>query len=126
LDFVGVPFWTSKLKNDINYIRYKFSHRFKKVCRWSNIYYSNIKIINFLKIKIMSIWLFFKKLYGLIRSAFSTTIKPLYHAFTLLNKQCSIYNPLDCFTMQEGIAFYIKWLTPKSMFHASFHIPKIV
>ncbi len=33
LDFVGFPFRTFKLKNDISYIKYKFSHRFGKVCR---------------------------------------------------------------------------------------------
>jgi hypothetical protein len=33
MDFVGFPFRTSKLKNDINYIIYNFSHRFGKVCR---------------------------------------------------------------------------------------------
>jgi len=33
MDFVGFPFRTSKLKNDINYIKYKFSHKFGKVCR---------------------------------------------------------------------------------------------
>jgi hypothetical protein len=43
LDFVGFPFRTSKFKNDINYIKYKFSHRFRKVYKWLNMYYSNIK-----------------------------------------------------------------------------------
>ncbi len=33
MDFVGFPFRTSKFKNDISYIKYKFSHRFGKVCR---------------------------------------------------------------------------------------------
>jgi hypothetical protein len=32
MDFVGFPFKTSKFKNDINYINYKFSHKFGKVC----------------------------------------------------------------------------------------------
>jgi hypothetical protein len=41
------PFRTSKLKNDINYIKYKFSHRFGKVYKGLNIYYSNIRIIIF-------------------------------------------------------------------------------
>jgi len=27
MNFVGFPFKTFKLKNDINYIKYKFSHR---------------------------------------------------------------------------------------------------
>jgi hypothetical protein len=31
MNFVGFPFRTSKLKNDISYIKYKFSHRFEKL-----------------------------------------------------------------------------------------------
>jgi len=56
INFVGFPFRISKFKNDINYIKYEFSYRLGKVCRWLNMYYSNIKI----KIKIittMSIWI---------------------------------------------------------------------
>jgi len=30
MDFMGFPFRTSKLKNDISYIKYKLSHRFGK------------------------------------------------------------------------------------------------
>jgi hypothetical protein len=60
-NFVGFLFKTSKLKIDINYIKYKFSHIFEKVCRWLNMYYSNIKIIKLKKLKTMSIWLIFKK-----------------------------------------------------------------
>ncbi len=41
--FLGLP----NLKNDINYIKYKFSHRFGKVCQSLNMYYSKIKIIIF-------------------------------------------------------------------------------
>jgi hypothetical protein len=48
---LGLP----NLKNDINYIKYKFSHRFGKVCRWLNMYYSNIIIILFFKVTTMSI-----------------------------------------------------------------------
>jgi hypothetical protein len=33
MDFVGFPFRTYKLKNDMNYIKYKFSHRFGNVYR---------------------------------------------------------------------------------------------
>jgi hypothetical protein len=32
MNFVSFFFGTSKLKNDINYTKYKFSHRFGKVC----------------------------------------------------------------------------------------------
>ncbi len=60
LDFVSFPFRTSKLKNDINYIKYKFSHRFGKVCKWLKMYYSNIKIIYILKVTTMSIWIILK------------------------------------------------------------------
>jgi len=52
----------TKLKNDINYIKYKFSHRFGKVCRWLNMYYSNIIIIIIFEIKTMSIWIILKNL----------------------------------------------------------------
>jgi len=31
MDFVGFLFKTSKFKNDINYIKYKFSHRFWEI-----------------------------------------------------------------------------------------------
>jgi hypothetical protein len=59
LDFVGFPFKISKLKNDISY---KFSHRFEKVCRWLNIYYSKIGITIFLKLTTMFIWIILKNL----------------------------------------------------------------
>jgi len=48
MDFVNFPFKTSNFKNDVNYIKYKFSHKFGKVYQSLNMYYSNIKII-FLK-----------------------------------------------------------------------------
>jgi len=48
IDFMGFPSRTPKFKNDINYIKYKFSHRFGKVYKGLNMYYSNI-IINFFK-----------------------------------------------------------------------------
>jgi hypothetical protein len=60
---MGVFFRTSKSKNDINYIKFQFSHRFEKVCRWLNMYYSNIRILIFSKITTMSIWI---TLYNLI------------------------------------------------------------
>jgi hypothetical protein len=62
MNFMGFSFGTSKVKNDINYIKYKFSHRFGKVCMWLNMYYSNIRIISFKKIATMSIWIILKKL----------------------------------------------------------------
>ncbi len=62
MDFVGFPFKTSKLKNDGNYIKYKFSHRFGKVCRWLDMNYSNTKIIFFLKVTTMSIQIILKNL----------------------------------------------------------------
>jgi hypothetical protein len=55
MDFVGFPFKTSKLKNDISYIKYKFSHKFGKVCRGLNKYYSKIKIIILENVTTMSI-----------------------------------------------------------------------
>ncbi len=62
LNFVGFLFRTFKFKNDVNYIKYKFSHRFGKVCRWLNMYYSNIKIIIILKVTTMSIWIILNNL----------------------------------------------------------------
>jgi hypothetical protein len=50
------------LKHDINYIKYKFSHRFGKVFRWLNMYYSKIKIITFKKVTTMSIWIILNNL----------------------------------------------------------------
>ncbi len=47
MDFVGFFFRTSKFKNDINYIEYKFLHRFQKVCKWLNMYNSKIRIMTF-------------------------------------------------------------------------------
>jgi len=58
MDFVDFPFRTSKLKNSINYIKYKFSHRFGKVCKWLSMYYSKIIIIT----TIVSIWIILKNL----------------------------------------------------------------
>ncbi len=62
LEFVGFPFKTSKLKNDINYIKYKFSPIFGKVCRWLNMYHSKVIIIIFKKVTTMSIWIILKNL----------------------------------------------------------------
>jgi hypothetical protein len=62
MDFVGFFVRTFKFLNDINYIKYKFSHRFGKVCRWLNMYYSKIGIIICLKITTMSIWIILKSL----------------------------------------------------------------
>jgi hypothetical protein len=55
MDFVSFPFRTFKLKNDINYITYKFSHKFGKVCRGLNMYYSKLIIIIIFKVTTMSI-----------------------------------------------------------------------
>jgi hypothetical protein len=54
-NFVSFAFKISKFKNDINYIKCKFSHRFGKVCGSLNMYYSNIRIIKKFKVKTMSI-----------------------------------------------------------------------
>ncbi len=39
-----------------------FHYRFGKVCRWLNMYYSKIRIITFLKVVTMSIWIILKNL----------------------------------------------------------------
>jgi len=62
LDFVGFPFKTSKFKNDLNYIKYQFSHKFGKVYSYLNMYYSNIKITTFSKETTMSIWIILNNL----------------------------------------------------------------
>jgi hypothetical protein len=77
MDFAGLSFKTSKLKNDINYIKYKFSHWFEKVCRGLNMYYSKIKII-ILKKKQPCLFESFKKiLYGLVGSVKIAENEPL-------------------------------------------------
>jgi hypothetical protein len=58
MDFVSFPFKTSKFfKKNITYIKYNFSNRFGKVCRWLNMYYSKIKIVTFFKVTIVYIWI---------------------------------------------------------------------
>jgi hypothetical protein len=82
MDFVSFPFRTSKLKNDINYIKYKFSHRFGKVCWSLNMYYSNIRIIIFLKVTTMSIWIILKNLIWTYKECKFCNIESLDLAFT--------------------------------------------
>jgi hypothetical protein len=84
MDFVGFPFRTSKLKNDINYIKYKYSHRFGKVCRSLNMYHSKIIIIIFFKVTTMSIWIILKNLVWTYKECKFVDIEPFDHAFTLL------------------------------------------
>ncbi len=62
MEFVSFFLRLSNFFNDINYIKYKFSHRFKKVCRWLNMYYSNIRIIIIFKVTTMSIWIILKNI----------------------------------------------------------------
>jgi hypothetical protein len=57
LDFMNLPFSTSKFKNDISYI-----NKFGMVCRWLNMYYSKIKIIIFFKVITISIWIILNNL----------------------------------------------------------------
>jgi hypothetical protein len=47
------------------------------------MYYSNIRILIFLKIQPCPFESFKKILYGFIRSVFCVVIEPLYYAFTL-------------------------------------------
>jgi len=83
MDFLGFPFKISKLKNDINYIKYKFSHRIRKVCTSFNMYYSNITIIIIFKVTTMSIWIILNNLVWNYRECKSIDIEPLDRAFTL-------------------------------------------
>jgi len=82
LDFVGSPFKTSKSKNDINYSKYKFSHRFGKHGKWLNMYYSNIRIIIFFKVITMSIWIILKNLVWTCKEYFLPLWTIVYCAFT--------------------------------------------
>jgi len=101
LNFVGFPFRTSKLKNDINYIKYKFLHRFGKVCRWLNMYYSKIRIITFLKITTMSIWIILKNLIWTYRGcnfcqywAIAPCIHPSNSSKLPIFRQCFLKSPI--------------------------------
>ncbi len=82
LDFMGFPFRTSNFKNDINYIKCKFSHRFGNVCRWLNMYYSKIKIITFFNVITMFIWINLKNLVWTCRECnfcwYWTTVTSIY------------------------------------------------
>ncbi len=84
LDFMGFFYKTSKSKIDFSYIKYQFSHRFGKVCRWLNMYYSNIRILIFFKITTMSIWIILKNLICIYKECifcrFWTTI-PCIHPY---------------------------------------------
>jgi hypothetical protein len=73
LDFLGFLFRISKFKNDINYIKFKFSHRFGKICKWLNMYYSNIRIVAFKKLTTMFIWFILKILYELVGNVIFAT-----------------------------------------------------
>jgi hypothetical protein len=76
LNFLGFFKGFSKLKNDISYMKYKFSHRFGKVCKWLNMYYSNIMIVTFKKLTTMFIWFILKILYELVGSVIFANIEP--------------------------------------------------
>jgi hypothetical protein len=98
MDFVGFPFRTSKLKNNISYIKCNFSHSFGKVCRWLSMYYSKIIIITFFKITTVSISIILKILFKFIRTIISIIFEPLDCAFTLLSMkvlQKSMYSRLN-------------------------------
>jgi hypothetical protein len=89
MDFVGFPFRTFKLKNDISYIKYKFSHRFGKVSKWMNMYYSKIKIITFFKVTTMFIWIILKNLVWTCKKCnfwwYRTTIACIYLTLSCFN-----------------------------------------
>ncbi len=66
------------------YIKYKFSHRFGKVCQSLNMYYSKIKIIIFKKITTMSISIILNNLIWTYKECKSVNIEPFDYAFTFL------------------------------------------
>jgi hypothetical protein len=94
MNFVGFSFKTFKFKNDTNYIKYKFSHRFGKVCRWLNLYYSNINIIIFFKLTTMSIWIILTNLIWTYKECsfcrYWTTIACIYPIHTYMYTITSI------------------------------------
>ncbi len=83
MDCVGFLFMISKFKNDINYIKYKFSHKVGRVCPSSNMNYSKIIIIIILKVTTMSIWIILNNLVWTYKECKFVDIEPLHHAFTL-------------------------------------------
>jgi len=78
MNFVTFSFRTFKLKNDISYIKYKFSHRFGKVYKWLHIYYSTIKIITFFKVMTMFIWIILNNLVWTYRECNFCWYEPMY------------------------------------------------
>jgi len=79
LDFVHFLFKDFKLKNYINYVKYKFSHKIGKVYKWLNMYYSNIKIIIKKKVTTMSIRI---------------TLRKFVWIYKRLSSHCIVHSPI--------------------------------
>ncbi len=96
LDFVSFLFRTFKLKNDTSYIKCKFSHNFGRVCRWLNMYYSNIKIMIFFKVTSMSSWIILKNLLWIYMEC------NFYHYWAIvpcIHPTLNVANSVACLTM---------------------------
>jgi len=110
LNFVGFPFKTFKFKNDINYIKYKFLHRFAKVRKWLNMYYSKIKIIILKKITTMSIWIILKNLVWTYRECNFCH----YWATVLVHSPHIVCLPFNFFAIYKEV-HYKCWKNKKNM-----------
>ncbi len=113
LDFVGFFLRTSKLKIDINYIKYKFSHRFGKVHRWLNMYYSKKRIITFFKVTTMFIWIILKNLVWTCRECnfcqYWANLACIYPS-TLLHDLAPILSTFSASLIPKGLSQHLKIL----------------
>ncbi len=126
-------FRTSKSKNDINHIKYQFSHTFGKFYRWLNMYYSHIRILIFFKVITMSIWIILKNVVWIHREcifyyfwAIEPCIHPYAHflAISLKPFTCVLKN-FFCFLMGVLQMFHFVhnlWVT----FHSPLWCKKLI
>ncbi len=107
---MGFSFKTSKLKNDIKYIKYQFSHRFGKVCRWLDMYYSNIRTLIFSSVTTMSIWIILKNLAWTYRECIFChfwAIVPWIHPNIMSNLPFYLF---DLYYLSEFAPIFSSWL----------------
>jgi len=108
------------VKNDINYIKYKFSRRFGKVCRWLNMYYSKIKIITCFRVTTMSIWIILKNLvwtYKECNFCQYWAIVPCIHPYVMATYERASYNCHIDFCKHQNICGIggIIWLNSRDL-----------
>jgi hypothetical protein len=93
-NFMGFCFRTSKSEKNISYIKYQISHRFGKVCKWLNMYYSNIS-----KVTTMCIWIILKNLVWTYRECI------FYHFWAIMLCIHPFVSKTFCF-----LEFFCLWL----------------